>query len=111
MILETPHTTQAAFERATGWEIKPEGACRADVCVPLPEMAGGFDLAAVAAAVHMPIVHDDETGIGALGPPAGGRALTTAHAPELRLRDWRDTEFALSSLQGTKVLLVAWASW
>ncbi len=25
-----------AFHAATGWEIKPEGACKGDLCVPLP---------------------------------------------------------------------------
>ena len=111
MILETPQTTPDAFARGTGWEVKPEGACRDERCVPLPEMGSAFDVGAVAAALHMPIVRDDETGVAALGPQAGGRALTSARAPELRLRDWRDTEFSLSTLQGTKVLLVAWASW
>jgi hypothetical protein len=111
MILESADVTQDAFEHATGWEIRPEGACRDDRCVPLPEMNAGFDVGAVAGALRMPVVRDDESGLIAIGPEAGGRALTSARAPDLRLRDWRETEFALSTLRGTKVLLVAWASW
>ena len=38
-------------------------------------------------------------------------ALITAHAPALELPDWRGDIFSLDSLRGTKVLLVAWASW
>ena len=59
----------------------------------------------------MPLVHDAAAGLWALGPEAGGRALTSAQAPELILPDWRGNEFRLSSLRGRKVLLVAWASW
>jgi hypothetical protein len=32
-----------AFEAGTGWEIKPEGACKGDVCVPL-DRSGAFDV-------------------------------------------------------------------
>jgi len=46
-----------------------------------------------------------------LGPEALGRALTTAQAPDLILPDYQGNPFALSSLRGQKVLLVAWASW
>ena len=35
MLLRTPEVTVADFESGTGWELKPEGACRGDVCVPL----------------------------------------------------------------------------
>jgi hypothetical protein len=59
----------------------------------------------------MPLVHDDDTGVWCLGPEALGRALTTAQAPDLILPDYRGNPFALSSLRGQKVLLVAWASW
>jgi hypothetical protein len=59
----------------------------------------------------MPLVHDAEHGLWALGAEAGGRALKTAIAPELELPDFRGRPFRLSSLRGTKVLLVAWASW
>ena len=37
--------------------------------------------------------------------------LTSAEAPDLLLPDWKGVEFALRSLRGRKVLLVAWASW
>jgi hypothetical protein len=62
----------------------------------------------------MPLVHDDDSDLWALGPESGvtGRALTTATAPSLTLPDLRTGDpFALESLRGQKVLLVAWASW
>ena len=59
----------------------------------------------------MPLVHDEPTGLWCLGPEAGGRALTDAHAPDLVLPDIDGREFHLRSLRGSKVLLVAWASW
>ena len=56
------------------------------------------------------IITDDETGVRALGPPTlGGRALTTAAAPDLVLPDMDGEAFRLSSLRGQKVLLVSWA--
>ena len=54
-----------------------------------------------------------DPGITAIGPAAGrGRVLESAAAPELVLPDIRTGEpFALSSLRGSKVVLVAWAPW
>jgi hypothetical protein len=60
----------------------------------------------------MPIVHDTEHRLFAVGPATTtGRALGTAVAadPQLITRDGRP--FRLSSLHGRKVLLVAWASY
>jgi hypothetical protein len=56
-------------------------------------------------------VHDAENGLWALGPESGGRALASAFLPELELPHVDGTPFRLSSLRGTKVLLIAWASW
>jgi hypothetical protein len=100
------------FERATGWLSKPEGLCRGERCVPFRSFDPAVvELAAAADALGMPLVHDVRHGLWALGAEAGGRALQSAVAPELELPDFRGGSFRLSSLRGTKVLLVAWASW
>jgi len=113
MILASLETTPAEFAAATGWELKPEGACRGDVCVPLaaPVGPGTFDVGPVAERLGMALVHDDESGAWAVGPAALGRALVEARAPELVLPDLDGNPFALSSLRGRKVFLLAWASW
>lgn len=98
----------AGFAAATGWEIKPEGACKADMCVPLGP--GAFDVASAAERLGIAVVHDPKEGLWALGPESfSGRALATAQAPELVLLDLAGHEFRLSSLRGQKVVLVAWA--
>jgi len=94
------------FQRATGWEIKPEGACRAEVCVALPDE--GFDVLAAAERLGMAVV--SEAGLWAVGPETlGGRALTTADASDLHLPDLDGNEFRITSLRGQKVLVVSWA--
>lgn len=107
VILDTLDIDVAAFERGSGWTIKPEGACKADVCVPLPN---GFSLAEASERLGMAVVTDASTGLSAVGPESfGGRALVSAEAPELALSDLAGNEFRLSSLRGQKVVLVAWA--
>jgi hypothetical protein len=111
MILDTLDLDRDAFAARTGWELKPEGACKGEVCVPLPD---GEDVASIADRLGMPLLHDDKHGVWALGPESAvtGRALTTAVAPELELPDIMTGEtFRLSGLRGQKVLLLAWASW
>jgi len=94
------------FQRATGWEIKPEGACRAEVCVALPD--AGFDVLVAAERLGMAVV--SEPGLWAVGPETlGGRALTTADASDLHLPDLDGNEFRITSLRGQKVLVVSWA--
>ena len=109
MILESLDITPDEFAEGTGWAIKPEGACKADVCVPLAS-GGSFDLLATADRLGMAVVHDAEAGLWAIGPESfGGRALVSAEAPELALDDIDGTPFTLSSLRGQKVLIVSWA--
>ncbi len=117
MILSDWHVNPGDFEARTGWTIKAEGACKADVCVPLaidprtPE--GRLDLRVVAECLGMPLVLDEANGMWALGPETAvtGRALSSAVSPELTLPDVGGRPFALSSLRGQKILLLAWASW
>jgi hypothetical protein len=117
MLLDNVVVDAASFEARTGWAMKPEGACKGEVCVPLPDDAragdGRLDLRVVADRLGMPLVEDAAHGISALGPETAvtGRVLTTARAPDLALPDADGNPFRLSSLLGKKVLLVAWASW
>lgn len=112
MIFTSSTIPVAEFERVTGWLAKGEGLCRGERCVPFRGADTAMvDLSAAAEALAMPLVHDARHGLWALGAEAGGRALRSATAPELELPDFRGGSFRLSSLRGTKVLLVAWASW
>jgi hypothetical protein len=107
VILDRLDIDAGEFAAGTGWDIKPEGACKGDVCVPLPD---GFELADCAGRLGMELVPDTAAGLWALGPESlNGRALVTAQAPELVLSDLDGNEFRLSSLRGQKVVIVAWA--
>lgn len=107
MITETLDVSAEDFASGTGWVIKPEGACKGEVCVPLPD---GYSAAHAADRLGIAIVSDDASGLSAFGPESlSGRALVTAHAPEVVLPDLDGNEFRLSSLRGKKVVVVAWA--
>lgn len=100
--------TPEEFQRVTGWEIKSEGACRGAICVPLAEPE--FDARAAAERLGMAVVEEPELGLSAIGPVTlGGRSLSTADASDFCLPDLDGDLFRLSSLQGEKVILVAWA--
>ena len=108
MIVERLDQAPAQLEQRTGWSIKPQGACRGEVCVPLPSP---FSLEQLGDRLGMALVRDERHGLWALGPESGGRALTSAELPELILPDRDRRDFALRSLRGTKVFMIAWASW
>jgi hypothetical protein len=116
MITSTLDVGRDDLARRTGWEIKPQGACKGDICVPLHgrlESDGDtVDLETLAPLLGMALVHDEAHGLWAVGPESGGRALSTARLPDIELPDIRTGEpFALRSLLGQKVVLAAWASW
>jgi hypothetical protein len=114
--------SRADLTRASGWELKPEGACLADVCVPIPPAReaefvrdGGqsFNLAAFARHLGQPVVHDDKNGVWYFGEAAATRraSLASLEAPDFELPDLDGKMHRLSDYRGKKVLLAAWASW
>jgi hypothetical protein len=112
VILDGPELPIGDFERESGWLIRPEGACRGDVCVPLPPQETTVGLGVVAERLGMALVHDERHGLWAVGPSTvGGRALESAEAPDFVLPDLDGRPFRFSALRGQKVVLVAWASW
>ena len=113
MILARPQVDPAELAERTGWELKPQGACKGDRCVPLAGWPGEGPVEAglLAERLRMGLVEDARHGLWALGPESGGRALTSAQLPDVELPDRHGRPFSLRSLRGTKVFMVAWASW
>jgi len=111
----------ADLQAATGWEWKPQGVCRGEVCVPLPpgrhdEFVAPderFNVAAFARYLDHPVVHDDAEQVWLIGEAATARrdALRSLVAPDFRLPDLDGKLHALSDYRGKKVLLLSWASW
>ncbi len=111
MILKSLNIPVDEFETGTGWKIRPEGACKGEVCIPLKNTPGqNVDIRQMAHDMNLPLAEEPEAGLWSLGPDSvGGRTLATAEAPELTLPDLHGDMFRLSSLQGKKVLVYAWA--
>src|SRR5262245_50325746 len=103
MILESLRVDPAEFADETGWDPKPQGLCRGEVCVPAPGALaddGLLDVELAAGRLGMPIVRDDMNDVWALGPAtANGRALSTAQAADPELIDRQGNPFRLSSLR------------
>ncbi len=101
-----------------GWELKPEGLCKGDVCVPVRDPAalqceGGVDLSAFASALGRPLALDLDQRSAALGTSASerGAQLASLEAPDFTLPDLEGKLHSLSEHRGKKVLLIAYASW
>jgi hypothetical protein len=113
VIVNSPELPVSDFERETGWLLKPEGACRGAVCIPLPlQQRRTVDVGVLAELLGMGVVHAEDHGLWAVGPSSiSGRALESAEAPDFTLPDLDGRPFRFGSLEGQKVVLVAWASW
>jgi hypothetical protein len=107
----------AALRAVFGWELKREGLCKDDHCIPLGASNlvadDGLDLVAFARLLSRPIATDIEARVAYLGASAAERAaqLASLHAPDFTLPDLDGQRHSLSDYRGKKVLLVAYASW
>ena len=106
----------------TGWELKPQGVCLGEVCVPIPagreaDFVGAngtqFNLAALARQLNQPAVHDDAYAVWFFGEAVNARdnAWQSLQAPDFTLPDLDGQWHSLSEYRGRKILLVSWASW
>jgi hypothetical protein len=102
--------------RVNDFELKPQGACRADICVPIPkDMMRGhyFNVTAFARKVGQSIVADADARVWSLGemPMLRGGFLESRVAPDFTVPDRAGRPVHLSRFRGKKVLVITWASW
>ena len=96
--------------RVTGWTLKLEGMCQADLCVPLHADSvrdGRIDVAAFWQMLGRPVVHDaaNETWVLGAGADERNAALAGLIAPDFTLPDLAGVPHTLSALRGNKVFL------
>lgn len=90
-----------------GWDAKPQGLCRGELCVPFPLADGRVDLAAFAERLGQPVAREGDTWVFGEPRPAAG----SLDAPDFTLPDLDGRLHSLAQYRGKKVLLVSWASW
>ena len=107
-----------ALEAATGWDLRDEGLCRGDLCVPRRSGDGlvvddRIDLAAFAALLQRPLAFEASAGIAVLAdaPADHAAAFDARVAPSWTLPDLDGNPVSSAAFAGRKKLLVAWASW
>ena len=112
--------SEAALKDVTGFELKPEGLCLEEICIPVPQDGsweqerGGetfIDLSAMAAVMDQPLIREGD-GLWSLGnAPVLRMGLESGLAPDFELPDQAGQRVRLSDFRGKKVLLLTWASW
>ncbi len=108
------------LKSVSGWELKPEGVCKDEVCVPVPDARRQaliheeeFNLTEFARLIEQPVAHDENHGVWYFGPAAWEwkSRLTSRVAPDFSLPDLSGQMHSLSELHGKKVFLLFWATW
>jgi hypothetical protein len=97
-----------------GFEVKPQGACREDICIPIDKklrQGALFNLTGFAQKVHQPVVND--SGVWSFGdiPLLRSAFVESRIAPDFAVPDRKGRPVHLSDFRGKKVLIVTWASW
>ena len=108
----------ADFARATGWQLKPEGLCIDEICVPVREVnrltvGTSIDLVEFARVTQQNIVFDRRRQVAALGERADSRSesMSSLLAPDFKLPDIHGRQVSFSDFNRRKRLLLAWSSW
>lgn len=115
---EHVHLDVEAFRVHFGWQLKPEGLCRDDVCIPVRDRdalvgGAGLSLTKLADLLGRPLALDIGERAAALGTAHTARAaeMASLEAPDFELPDLDGQLHRLSDHRGKKVLLIAYASW
>ena len=107
---------KADLPSISGFELKPQGACREDICIPIPRPMvrdAHFNLTAFAQRVGQRVVADPAMRVWSFGeiPVVRGAFLESRLAPDVSVPDRKGRPVRLSRFRGKKLLVVTWASW
>jgi hypothetical protein len=100
--------------RINDFEVKPQGACRADVCIPLSKtLKNGdwFNLTGFAKKLGEPVVADQNVYSFGEIPVLRGSFYNSRIAPDFAVPDRKGKVVHLSDFRGKKTLVITWASW
>lgn len=110
--------------QVNGFELKPEGACLDDICVPVIQdrdselfitrsKQAWFNVTGLARKLNQAYVQDHDEGVWSFGPlPVTRNRLVQQHlAPDFTMTDREGNPVTLSAFKNKKVLLITWASW
>ena len=104
----------ADLPRINEFEVKPQGACRGDMCIPVPkELKSGpwFNLSGFARRLHQAAVNEGPVWSFGEIPVVRGDYYRSRVAPDFAVPDRKGRVVHLSDFKGKKVLVVTWASW
>ena len=100
--------------RINEFELKPQGACRADLCIPVPkDLRRGewFNLTGFARRVRQTYLSDQAVWSFGEIPVVRGDFYRSRIAPDFAVPDRHGRIVRLSGFRGKKVLALTWASW
>lgn len=107
-------------EPASGWQLKAEGFCRDDVCVPLPRGSESsyrrgdkVNVSELWSLLGKPAAASGSGDVWFLGEGAEARndQLLSLQAADFTLPDFDGNLHSLSNYRRMRVLLLTWASW
>jgi hypothetical protein len=100
--------------RVNEFEVKPEGACRAGVCIPLSKnLKNGewFNLTGFARKIGETYISDLNVYSFGEIPVLRGGFYNSRIAPDFAVPDRKGRVVHLSDFRGKKALVITWASW
>lgn len=114
----------AELTRINGFELKPEGLCRGELCIPVLQDEDGellvtrggrkwVSVTGLARRLGQAFAADHDLGVWSFGASSGAAAGTpdSILAPDFALPDADGDLVRLSDFRGRKVLILTWASW
>ena len=107
-----------------GFDLKPEGACFKDLCVPVKQDRDSdlfirrsgqawFNVTGLSRKLSQSYVHDHEAEVFSFAQlPVARNQLVRDHvAPDFSVSDRKGNPVTLSAFKNKKVLMITWASW